>query len=69
MINDTKSERRWMVRQLLIAVNLMLLGIAFYMDATDIKADVFINAMNGFQAFSALAFSADYVTKSGGGFK
>ena len=62
MINGNKSERRWLVRQLLIAVNLMLLGIAYYMDATGIKADVFINAMNGFQAFTALAFGADYMS-------
>lgn len=64
MIN---SERRWQIRKLLTLVNLILLGIAYYMDATGIKPEAFINAMNGFQIFTGLAFAADYGTKAGGG--
>ena len=57
------SERRWMVRQTIIATNLLLLGIAFYMDYYVIKADAFQMAMNGFQGASAVWFAADYATK------
>lgn len=58
-----KTERRWLVRQLIIAVNLLLIGIAFYMDFNLIKADVYQMAMNGFQGASAIWFAADYATK------
>lgn len=68
-MQNIKSERRWLVRQLLIAVNIMLLGIAYYMDYSGIEPNAFINAINGFQVFTGLAFSADYISKAGGGFK
>lgn len=61
---STNNERRWYVRQLLIAVNLLILGIAFYADATGIPLDSFKNAMAGFEVFTGLAFMADYATKS-----
>lgn len=60
---DLSSERRWQVRKLIILVNLMILGIAFAADASGIKLDAFKAAMHGFEAFSALAFAADYATK------
>lgn len=69
MTNETKSENRWLVVQLLIAVNLVLLGMSFYMDATNINSVAFNYAMNGFQAFSGFILSINYVTKTGGGVK
>lgn len=57
-----KSERRWQIRKLIILVNLMLLGLAFYMDYNTIVAAVFLNAMMGFQTASAIWFAADYAT-------
>lgn len=57
-----KSERRWQIRKLIFVVNLMILGLAFFMDYAGIKADAFQWAANGFQLASAVWFSADYAT-------
>lgn len=62
-MQSVSSERRWMVRQLIIAVNLLILGIAFYSDFEQLKLDAFVWASAGFQAASATWFVADYATK------
>lgn len=59
---NIKSERRWQVRKLIILTNLMLLGIAYYMDYHGIEAVVFVDAMNGFQLASAGWLGVDYWT-------
>lgn len=69
MINSIKSERRWQVRKLIIAINLIILGFAYWLDFHGIKAEQFMSATEGFQLASAAWFSADYMTKEGGGFK
>lgn len=63
MVQNLKNERRWQVRKLIILVNLMVLGLSFYMDYVGIKAEAFQMGMNGFQGASAFWFSADYLSK------
>jgi hypothetical protein len=62
-MQDLKSERRWLVRQVIIAVNLLLLGITFFADYNGLKLVTFLTAVNGFQIASAGWFIADYATK------
>lgn len=54
-----KAERRWWVRQLIIAVNIIVLGVTFYADAVGIKLDAFVWAAGGFQGASAAEFYAN----------
>lgn len=61
-MNDIKSERRWQIRKLIIAVNLILLGVAYYMDVMGIKGNMFMSTVDGFQLASAGWFAADYWT-------
>ena len=61
-MND-KSERRWLVRQTLIATNLLVLGIVFYADYNGAELDAFKWAVAGFNSFTTIAFVADYATK------
>ena len=60
---DIRSERRWRIRLTIVAVNLILLGLAFFADYNGIKIAQFIQAVNGFQLASAGWFVADYATK------
>ena len=60
---NLSSERRWQVRKLIICVNLLLLGLAFYADSSGLKLDAFVWASAGFQGASASWFIADYATK------
>ena len=60
---NLKTERRWAVRKLIIAVNLLLIGFAFYADYIAMDGKLFVSAMNGFQGASAVWFAADYATK------
>lgn len=60
---DVKSERRWMVRQLIIATNLLVLGVAFYADYNGLVLNSFVWSASGFQGASAVWFAADYATK------
>ena len=64
-----KSERRWQVRKLIIAVNLLILGFSYWLDVCAISAPMFSHAIDGFQIASGVWFAADYATKEGGGFK
>jgi hypothetical protein len=60
---DLKTERRWQVRKLIIATNLLLLGFAFFADYNGIVISQFIQITNGFQLASGAWFIADYATK------
>lgn len=65
-MNTLKTERRWQIRQLIIAVNLFILGLAFYADYNQITLTAFSWAASGFQGASAIWFSADYLSKPTG---
>ena len=62
-MNGLSSERRWQVRKLIILVNLLILGLAFFADFVALKLDAFVWAAAGFQGASASWFIADYATK------
>ena len=57
------SERRWLVMQLIIAVNLLILGLAFAADYAGLSLDAFTWAAAGFQSASAILIAANYGTK------
>jgi len=63
---DIKSERRWWVRQTIIAINIVILGVAFYADYNGISLDSFKWAVGGFQTASGVWFVADYYTRPRG---